>query len=272
MTIIQSIVLGIVQGATEFIPISSSGHLVLTTYFFQWDIPAQDAFIFDILLQVATLFAVLAYFWSDFFEITRAMLSRLRKKQSLGDVHSYLGWYLLIATIPAGFAGLFLNDIVERAFNSPLATAIFLIITAILLLIAEYTGTKSRTINQITWIDALWVGIFQIFALLPGISRSGTTITGGMTRDLDRTNAARFSFLMSVPIMLAAGLYASIELTRIPNIAHQLPRFFVGFAVAAGVGYLSIGWLLKFLNRHPLYYFSIYCAIIGLFTIIWIIK
>ncbi len=261
MTIIQSIILGIIQGATEFLPISSSGHLVLVPHLLGWDIPAQDAFVFDVLVQVATLIAVFAYYWNDLIGIVHATVNGIRHKQPFAEPQARLGLYLIIATVPAGLAGLMFSETFERAFGSPRATSFFLLGTAGLLLIAERAGKRSRTSEDIGWKDALWIGAFQILALFPGISRSGATITGGMLKDLNRSTAARFSFLMSVPIMLAAGLIATLRLAQLPHAFTLLPTYSAGFVTAAIVGYLSIRWLIKFLTQRPLYIFAIYCVV-----------
>jgi len=268
MTILQSILLGIVQGLTEFLPISSSAHLVLLPYLLNWEIPISQAFIFDVLVQVTTLLGVVAYFWRDLITITRAVLKGLWRKQPLSDPSARLGWLILLACLPAGVIGLALKDVVEQAFDSPLATAFFLFGTAILMVMAELWGKRSRNFEQIDWLDALWIGFFQVLAIFPGLSRSGATISGGMLRHLDRSPAARFSFLLSVPIMLAAGVVASIDLIQTPNLRSLLPVFIPGFIASAVVGYLSIRWLLGYLARHPLYIFSIYCTVLALITLL----
>lgn len=263
MTLLQTIVLGIVQGLTEFLPISSSGHLVVVPYLFGWHLPEQDSFIFNVLVQVATLVAVFAYFRKDIREIAEGMLGGLMVRHPFHTKQARLGWLLVLATIPAVLMGLGLKENVEDAFQSPQATAIFLLVTAILLLVAEFIGRRDRNLDQATWKDALWIGLSQALALFPGISRSGATITGAMTRNLERTEAARFSFLMSIPIMLAAGALETWELFHMPNLLQALPVFLPGFAVAAIVGYLSIRWLLIFLTRKSLYSFALYCAILA---------
>lgn len=268
MTLFQSIILGIVQGITEFVPVSSSGHLVLTPYFMGWEIPAHDAFIFNVLVQLGTLLAVFAYFWRDLLVITRAFLAGLLERKPFGNPSSLLGWYLILATIPAALAGLMIKDVVESVFDNPIITAFFLLGTAVLLLIAERVGKRNRCLETLSWRDAMFVGFFQILALFPGISRSGATITGGMLSNLDRQTAARFSFLMSVPIMLAAGLVASLEMVKIPGYLELIPSLLTGFFTAAVVGYLSIHWLLRFLAQRPLYVFAAYCGMVGFTTIL----
>ena len=268
MTILQSIILGIVQGLTEFIPISSSGHLVLVPYLFGWEIPSEDAFVFNILVQVATLTAVFAYFWTDIISITRITFQDIRKKQPAAHPESRLAWFLVIATIPASLIGLLFNGTFEKVFDSPAFVSIFLMVTAALLVAAERMGKRARSLDTMNWIDAIWIGIFQILALFPGISRSGVTITGGMTRDINRPDAARFSFLMSIPIMVAAGLFAVVELFQFPHFSDLLPTFIAGFITAAITGYLSIRWLLKYLSHRSLYVFAIYCVAFGLLNLI----
>ncbi len=269
MTIVQSIILGIIQGLTEFLPISSSGHLVLAPAFLHWQIPSEEAFIFDVLVQIATLVGVIAYFWSDLVRIFFGFLKSIFKKESWQADDTRLGWLIIIATIPAGILGLLIKDVIEAAFTSPKAVGVFLIITAILLIVAERVGKANRDIKQLTWKDAVIIGCFQGIALLPGISRSGSTICGGMVRHLHRKDAARFSFLMSIPIMLAAGLWESIDLIHVPDMGQLLPVFIPGFIAAGITGYLSIRWLLQFLTKHRLDYFSVYLIIIGLVTLVF---
>jgi undecaprenyl-diphosphatase len=269
MTLLQSILLGIIQGITEFLPISSSAHLVITPYLFGWKIPAQDSFIFDVLVQLGTLLAVIIYFRRDLYTIIMSVINGLIRRQPFSDPMSRLGWLLILATIPAIIAGILFKDQVEQAFGSPLSAALFLLGTAVFLVIAEQVGKRTRQLDTITWLDALIVGLFQVISLLPGISRSGSTITGGMIRNLDRPTAARFSFLMSVPVMIGAGALAMIDLFKSPNLSTQLPTVMAGFVFAAIVGYLSIKWLLSFLIKRPLYLFAIYCAVLSVIVLIF---
>jgi undecaprenyl-diphosphatase len=273
MTIFQAIVLGIIQGLTEFLPISSSAHLVIIPFFLNWKMEPEAMFIFDVLIQVGTLTAVIAYFWQDLVSISKAWLIGNWNKKPFTDPQARLGWYLIIATLPAGIVGLLFKDQVEATFTSPLATAIFLIVTAVFLFAADRISIQIRTLQEVNWKDAVLIGLFQALAILPGISRSGSTITGGMLRNLDRPSAARFSFLMSVPIMLAAGLTASIDLVQMDNLTVQIPIILAGFITSAIVGYLSIRWLLSYLTHHPLTVFSIYCLVIsGITLVVYVIR
>ncbi len=269
MTILQSILMGIIQGLTEFLPISSSAHLVLVPHLLNWQIPADQAFVFNVLVQVATLFAVIIYFWKDLVQIILGVLAGIITRKPFETSSARLGWYILLATLPAGIIGLLIKDVIEKAFSSPSATAGFLVVTAVLLVFAEQIGKRQKEISQITWIDALTIGFAQAIAVFPGISRSGATITGGMTRNLQRPAAARFSFLISIPIMLAAGLLETIDLLNMPNAAQWIPIFIPGFIASAVAGYLSIRWLLHFLVSKPLYIFSAYCLMLGGFVLLF---
>lgn len=268
MTILQAILLGIIQGLTEFLPISSSAHLVIIPFLLRWEIPAAPAFVFNVLVQLGTLVAVIVYFWNDLIRIAKSFIEGLWTRQPFRASQSRLGWYILLATIPAGVFGLLIKDQVEAAFNSPLATGIFLLCTAVILTIAERLTKNNRSLDKINWLDALVMGIFQAISVFPGISRSGSTMTGGLLRNIDRPSAARFSFLMSIPIMIAAGGLAVLDLLEIPNLSSQIAPVAVGFLAAAVVGYLSIRWLLAYLTRHSFYSFAIYCVIAGLLTIV----
>ncbi len=268
MNLFQSILLGIIQGLTEFLPISSSAHLVITPYILGWNIPDQAEFIFDVLVQLGTLFAVIAYFWRELSSIIKSFVLGIWRKQPFAEPQARLGWLLILATIPAILVGMTFKDMVKQAFSSPIATAIFLFFTAVLLVVAEYFGHRFRQIEQLTWWDALIVGFFQALSLFPGISRSGSTITAGLLRGLDRRSAARFSFLLSVPVMIGAGGLAVLDLFQIPGFVAQIPTLIAGFVTAMIVGYLSIRWLLGYLTRHSFYGFALYCLIAALITIL----
>jgi len=269
MNIFQALILGIIQGITEFLPISSSAHLVITPYLLGWKIPEEQIFPFDVLVQVGTLVAVIIYFRRDLWNIILAVLVGIKNRKPFEDAQSRLGWYILLGTIPAGIFGLLVKDIVEQAFNSPRATAFFLIGTAILLIAAEKLGQRNRELDSLTWKDALLIGTAQALAVFPGISRSGATITGGMLCNFERRTAGRFSFLLMIPVMLAAGLLSLLDLYGVPDLFSFLPSILIGFITAGVVGYLAIHWLLSFLGKHSLYIFSIYCAVLAGVTL-WV--
>jgi undecaprenyl-diphosphatase len=268
MTIIQAIILGIVQGLTEFLPISSSGHLVLVPHLFGWDIPEDQAFSFLVLVQLGTLVAVIIYYWQSLLAISRAFVQGLIQRRPFADPEARIGWLLIIATIPAGLAGFFLESLVEATVSDPIYTGFFLFGTAALLVMAERIGGRDRSEADLTGMDALVIGLFQVLALFPGLSRSGSVISGGMTRNLMRPSAARFSFLMAVPIMVAAGAKSLLDLGSVADLGSFLPALTIGFIVSLIVGYLSIRWLLAYLARGSLYGFAIYVCLVGAATIV----
>jgi undecaprenyl-diphosphatase len=263
MSLIEAIILGIVQGLTEFLPISSSAHLVIVPFLFGWEIPADQAFVFDVLVQIGTLGAVIIYFWKDLTGILAAFVRGLVQRRPFAEAQSRLGWYLILATIPGGLLGMLVKDELEAFFSDARAAAFFLVITAILLLAAERIGRRDRNLESIGWLDAVWMGTAQAASIFPGISRSGATIAGGLARHFDRVSAARFSFLMSVPIMLAAGLVAGLDLLEVPNLSAFLPVIATGMITSAVVGYLAIRWLLAYLMRHSLSIFAAYCLVLA---------
>ncbi len=268
MTIWQAFVLGIIQGITEFLPISSSGHLVIAPFLFGWKIPQEFIFPFDVLVQMGTLVAVIIYFWKYLWKILQAVFKGLVDKKPFQSDDAKLGWLIVLATIPAVIGGLFLKSLVESAFQSIWITAVFLLGTALLLWLSEKYSKQAKTMEKISAIDALIIGCFQILAIFPGLSRSGSTIAGGIFRNLKREEAAKFSFLMSIPVMLGAGVVSAKDLTNLPGLSEFLPLLLVGFITAGIVGYLSIHWLLKFLNKNRLVYFSVYCVAISALTLI----
>jgi undecaprenyl-diphosphatase len=274
MTIIQAIILGIVQGITEFLPISSSGHLVILPYFLNWQLPAKEAFIFDVLVQIGTLVAVIFYFRKDLTAIILDFFKQLLAKTPFATHAARLGWLLILATIPAGLAGVIFADVIEAAFSSPLIAGIGLLVTAVLMILAEKISQNIGDTQDITLITALSMGLMQVLAMFPGVSRSGSTISGGMYRHLRREAAGKFSFLMSIPIMLAAGGLSTYQMvTEVPNLGEFIPIMAVGFFTAMVVGYIAIRWLLKFLVRNSLIYFSIYCMFLGGITIlVWAVN
>lgn len=264
MTWFQALILGIVQGLTEFLPVSSSAHLVLVPWALGWTVEPNAAFVFDVLVQLGTLVAVVAYFWDDLTHIVRGTLRAVILRKRTDDAYVRLAWLIVLATLPAVVAGVFLKTLVEQAFGSPLAVSGFLLVTAGLLFIAERLGKRLKPLEATTWADAVWIGLAQALALFPGISRSGSTIAAGLVRGMQRPAAARFSFLLSIPVMIGAGLLALRDLAALPSAATLIPTLLMGFAAAAIMGYLSIRWMLRFVARHSLDVFSAYCALVGL--------
>ena len=267
MTFLQSLILGVVQGLTEFLPVSSSAHLVLVPFILNWTLDPTKAFIFDVLVQLGTLVAVIAYFWKDILAIFKAVIAGIRSKKPFEEANSRLGWFIVLATIPAGLGGLLLKSRVEEAFSNPVMTAILLFVTAVILTLAEVFSRKERNLESVTVLDAVVIGFFQLLAIFPGISRSGATISGGLSCGLKREAAAKFAFLMSIPVMLAAGLLSLLDLVKVPDLGSFLPVLSIGFIAALVVGYLSIRWLLNFVKSRSLIPFAVYCAVVSVLTI-----
>jgi undecaprenyl-diphosphatase len=266
MSILQALLLGVVQGLTEFLPVSSSAHLVLVPWLLGWELPDEIVFAFDVLVQLGTLLAVFAYFWKDLVGIVRGVLVGLAQRRPVGTPEARLGWLVALATLPA-VVGVIFKDEFEAMFSSPVATAVQLLFTAALLVAGERLARGDRPLDQLNWLDALVMGAMQALAIVPGISRSGATLAGGRARGLSRSAAARFSFLMSVPVMLGAGLIALFDLLALPNVAAYLAPIVAGFLAAAVVGYLAIRWFLGYLARRSLYPFAIYCVVASLFCL-----
>lgn len=263
MTIFQSLLLGIIQGITEFLPISSSAHLVLFPYLLGWQLNEQFVFPFNVLVQIGTLVAVISYFRDDLLIIGKAMLNGIMVGKPFEEIPARTGYLTLLATFPAGLIGLALKEHISTAFSSPRITSLFLIGTAALLVISETIGKRNKELGAINYKDALWIGLFQALSVFPGISRSGSTITGGMTRHLDRKTAGQFAFIMAIPIMLAAGLLEVIDLIYLEGLNEFLPILLVGFSTAAVSGFFTIRWLLKFISQHSLLPFAVYCLLLG---------
>ncbi|MCK6540098.1 MAG: undecaprenyl-diphosphatase UppP [Anaerolineales bacterium] len=265
MTLLHAFILGIVQGLTEFIPVSSTAHLLIGQNLF--GLPADEAmFSFLVIVQLGTLVSLFSFYWKDWLAIVRATFD-LRHSTPERD----LGIFIILATVPALLAGYLLKDAVEMLFRQPMLQAsIRLFAAALLLTLAESLTKKNRTLDSMTWFDALFVGVMQIIAVFPGASRSGTTISGGMFRGFDRPSAARFAFLMSVPVMLAAGGYEVLDVLQMPNLGEFLPLLAVGFVTAAIVGWFAIKWLIGYLSRRSLYVFAVYCAVIG--TLVFFLR
>jgi undecaprenyl-diphosphatase len=264
VTILQAILLGIVQGVTEFLPVSSSAHLVIVPWALGWQLDPAYAFAFDILVQMGTLLAVIVYFAPTLREMLVAVWAGLRSRRPFAEPQARLGWLIVLATVPAAIAGVLFHDAVAAAFGSPRAVFFFLLITGALLAGAERFGRPRRDLDTLNAGDAVTVGLAQALALLPGVSRSGSTISVGLFRGLQRAEAARFSFLMSIPVMIGAGLVGLKDLAALSPSLDLLLPVAIGFLTAAVVGYLTIRWLLGYLIGHRLTVFALYCFIVGI--------
>lgn len=259
MSFLEAIILGIIQGATEFLPISSDGHLVLIPAVFNMTPP--DLVMIG-LVHAGTLLAIISYFLRDLWTIGRAWLAGIVRRDPLSDDNARLGWLMLLGSVPAGIIGLGLKDFFERQFESPVVAAVGLLVTAAFLVAGERLLRGTKKVSQLTAVDTLIIGTLQVLALLPGVSRSGTTIAGGLWRGLDRPSAARFSFLVGLPAIAGAGLLAIIDIFS-ANGSLPAGHYLAAFVAAAVTGYLCIAFLLNWLRRHSLYPFAVYCAVVG---------
>lgn len=262
--LIRALILGIIQGLTEFLPISSSGHLVIFPAAVGWDSPTL---VFDATVHLATLIAVIIVFWRDLGVLISAWWKGLWHGHPLENVHSRITWWILLGTIPGVYAGVYLESTFESFFTEPRAVGGFLLATALLLVLADILGKRQRGFTDITWWDGLLVGIGQAASISPGLSRSGTTISVGIFCGLSREAAARFSFILAIPIILGAGLRSLAELIRHGDVSAEAPALVVGFIAAAISGYLAIRFLLAYLRKRRLYPFAIYCVLVGILTI-----
>jgi undecaprenyl-diphosphatase len=260
LTIIQAIILGIVQGLTEFIPISSSAHLIIVPWLFNWNDPGLA---FDVALHIGTLVALIWFFWADWVRLVRAGVASIIERKIGDNADRRLAWFLVIGTIPGGIAGFLGESKIEELFHQPntphtvgamVAMAIIIALLGAALFTAERIAKHLRGLNQVTLKDAILIGLSQALAIFPGVSRSGSTITAGLALGLERETAARFSFLLSAPIMLGAGLKSAYdvysELATGTMVQSDLFLFAIGFIVAAISGYLCVKFLLRFLQKN----------------------
>jgi undecaprenyl-diphosphatase len=262
VAILQAAVLGVVQGLTEFLPVSSDGHLAITYRLFG----QSPDLSFEIFLHSATLLALVVYFWRDILDVARASLPAGK-----GSPERRLGWLIVLATAISGVLALALKKAVEAANESLVAIGVGFLVTAAALLAAELIARRvaERDVPDLGWQRTAAIAIAQALAVLPGVSRSGSTIAAGMLSGLSREKAARFSFLLGIPIIAAANLYEAKDVVSgaipLPALAPSL----AGFVAAAGVGYLAIRGLLALVRTRPLYAFSVYTAVVGLAVIAW---
>jgi undecaprenyl-diphosphatase len=265
MTLLNAIILGIIQGIGEFLPISSSGHLLFVPWLFNWEY--QDSLTFDVALHVGTLIAVLAFFWKDWFILIKDGLTK-----GIKTFEGKMFWCLVVASIPGAIAGALLDEVAENVFRGPLMPIILacsLAIMGILLFFADRYGKQERDYEKMTFLDTLLIGISQAFAVIPGTSRSGVTMTMARALGVTREAAAKFSFLLSTPIIAGAALYKFVlkpdelamgELFSLPCI--------VGVLTAMVVGFLSIAFLMKYLKKSNFNVFVIYRVVIAVILVV----
>ena len=256
---LQALVMGIVQGLTEFLPVSSSGHLIIVPALLHWDDAFVKSLAFSVMLHLGTLLALLVYFREDWLRLIPAWFASIRDRSVAGDPDRRLAWLLLAATIPAIIAGLLLNDLAETKFRTANLVAITLVIGAAILWLAERLATRSKTIADLSLVGAVGIGVAQALALVPGISRSGISISAGLYFGLTRESAARFSFLMATPITAGAGLFEARKLvTGEAGADVSVAALAVGMVAALIAGLIAIAGLLRFLRTNSTTVFVVY--------------
>ena len=270
--LVQAVVLGIVQGLTEFLPVSSSGHLIIVPALLGWDDPFIQSLAFSVMLHIATLLALLVYFQADWRRLIPAGLAAIRDRSFREDPDRKLAWLLAASTIPAVIAGVLLNDVIENGFREPRLVAITLVIGAVILWLADRLGSRTRDVSAVSFPLALGIGAAQALALVPGISRAGISISAGLFAGLTREAAARFAFLMATPITFGAGIWevrkilsgeAGVDLPLVPLAAGMLASLIAGL--------LAIAVTLRYLRTHSVGVFVVYrIALAALVVIAWL--
>jgi len=267
--VIQALVMGLVQGLTEFLPVSSSGHLILVPFLMGWDDAFLNSLEFSVMLHLGTLAALLGYFRADWLRLVPAGLASLRDRSFGDDPDRRLAWLIAVASIPALVLGFLLNDLVSTRFREVGLVALALVVGGAILWLAERWGTRTRAIGGLGFGGALGIGLAQAAALVPGISRSGISISAGLFAGLERESAARFSFLLATPAILGAGLLKGAEAAVEGIPAEDIDAIIAGATVSAVVGWLSIRFLLRLLQTGTFTPFVIYRLLVGTAIVVY---
>lgn len=268
MDLLAAAMLGVVQGVTEFLPVSSSGHLILARAFFGWD-PGRFGLAFDVACHVGTLLAVVAYFREDVVRLTVAAPGALAGRQGVWE---RLGRLIVVGTLPVVVVGLLFADPIETTLRSPAVVAVALAVGAIGLIVAELVGSKRRGDETIGYGEAMAIGIAQASALVPGVSRSGATLTIAILLGLRREAAARFVFLLSLPAVLAAALKEGAEVMEVGVAGLPVTMFIVGLVVSGVVGYITVKYFIRYLAGHTLHAFAAYRLVLAAITVAWLMT
>jgi undecaprenyl-diphosphatase len=272
-TTLQALIMGVVQGLTEFLPISSSGHLIIVPALLGWTDPFIDSLEFSVMLHMGTLVAVLVYFWRDWAVLIPAFFAAIRDRSLGGDPLRRLAWLLAVTTVPAIIVGVLFNDFIETSIRRPETVAVLLVVGAIIIWLADRWGPQTRRMEGLSFGEAFGIGAAQALALFPGISRSGISISAGRILGLDRDSAARFSFLMSAPIIAGAGAWEALKVVRGQGtVAIEPAPLLVGFVTAMVAGLAAIHFLLRWVSRHPLTIFAVYRLVLAGIVIIWFLA
>jgi undecaprenyl-diphosphatase len=265
---IQSIVLGLVQGLSEFLPISSSGHLILTREVLKFPDPGKT---FDVILHIGTFIALVVYFWKDLLHLGQGVLDNFKEKKFYGTSNTNLFWFLIISTIPGGLFGALFEKKLE-AINNPFIISSLLIAFGLILFFSDKLGRKELKMSHLTWKHAAIVGIAQAIALFPGVSRSGITMTAALLLGYTREDSARYSFLMSIPIIGGVSMYGLVKLLKTGPELGLILVYTAGFIASLISGFLCVKYLLEYLKKGTFSVFVVYRIIIGASLIILGIK
>ncbi|MCL2781224.1 MAG: undecaprenyl-diphosphate phosphatase [Actinomycetia bacterium] len=262
MTFFQAIVYGVVQGLTEFLPISSTAHLRIVPALAGWDDPGAP---FTAVIQLGTTLAIVVYFWRELLNVTVGWLRGLFDKSARGSLESRYGWYLIAATIPIGLLGVLFRHQIETSARNLWVIAITLIVIGVVIAVAERIASRHRSEEELLGSDAAFVGTAQVLSLIPGASRSGVTIAAGLLRGLDRSTAARFSFLLSVPAVVLSGAFEARKIGGAgkPSVGITGLALILAFVV----GLASIAWLMRWVSKHSMYLFVWYRLGMGVLLI-----
>lgn len=258
MTILNAFLLGAVQGVTEFLPISSSGHLVLGEVFLGLDVENLKSF--DVAVHMASLLAIFVYFWKDAWGLIKAFFGLFVGGKK--NEYTSLVWFIIIGTIPAVIIGFTLEDHIDEAFRNVSAVGLFMVLVGVIFLLGEMANKRVKKVN-LGYKNTFIVGLAQACALIPGVSRSGSTIVTGLFQGVDRSEAARFSFLLGIPAILGAGLLTGIKVAKSGVIDVPLAPLLTGFVASFLFGLVSVWGLMKFLKKHTLVVFAVYLIIVG---------
>jgi len=263
MSIFQAIILGALQGVTEFLPVSSTAHLILLPWAMGWPDPGLS---FDVALHLGTLVALLIYFRAEWIALANSALGAVSGRNKPEDAR--MAMLIIAATIPGGIAGALFEHKVEDALRAPQIVAVMLIGMALVLVLAELIGRRIKNLDEISWGDGLLVGVAQAFAIIPGVSRSGVTITAGLFRSFTRETAAKFSFYLSTPLIAGAVAKKTLDILKSGAGIEQLTPFLVGIIVSGIVGYISIAFMMRFLQTHTTYLFVFYRIALGIVVLL----
>jgi undecaprenyl-diphosphatase len=259
----EAIILGIVQGLTEFLPISSSAHVLIVSQLFGWDDPGAA---FTAVTQIGTETAVIIYFWRDIWRIITTWLKSLTDKSLRSSIDARMGWYVIIGTIPIGICGLLFQDAISTTARNLWLVSFTLIFFGIVLGIADRVGTKTKTVEDLNIRDGVLFGLAQTLALIPGVSRSGATISGGLFLGYDRASATRYAFLLAIPAVMVSGLYEATKISEQESVSWG-PTI-VATLIAFAIGYAVIAWLLRYITTNSYLPFVIYRIALGVLLIV----